>query len=97
MPRGAALINVGRGGHLVEDDLLAALNDGQLSAAVLDVCEVEPLPQGHPFWSHPDIVLTPHIASMTQPDGAVEAVLENLRRHREGLPLLGLIDRQRGY
>lgn len=97
LPRGAALVNVGRGGHLVEDDLLAALNDGQLSAAVLDVCETEPLPQGHPFWTHPDIVLTPHIASMTQPDGAVEAVLENLRRHREGLPLLGLIDRQRGY
>ena len=97
LPRGAALVNVGRGGHLVEDDLLAALADGQLSAAVLDVCEVEPSPPGHPFWSHPDIVLTPHIASMTQPDGAVEAVLENLRRHRAGLPLLGLIDRHRGY
>jgi glyoxylate/hydroxypyruvate reductase A len=53
LPRGAALVNVGRGGHLVEDDLLAALNDGQLSAAVLDVCETEPLPQGHPFWTIP--------------------------------------------
>jgi len=97
LPHGAALVNVGRGGHLVEDDLLAALQDGRLSAAVLDVCDTEPLPGGHPFWDHPDIVITPHIASMTQPDGAVDAVLENLRRHRAGMPLLGLIDRRRGY
>ena len=97
LPAGAALINVGRGGHLVEADLLVALASGQLAAAVLDVCENEPLPAGHPFWSHPDIVLTPHIASMTQPSGAVETVLDNIRRHQAGLPLIGLVERSRGY
>ncbi len=97
MPPGAILINVGRGGHLVERDLLDALDGGQLSAAILDVCDPEPLPQGHPFWRHPRIMLTPHIASMTQPETAVEAVIENIRRHREGLPLVGLVDRQHGY
>jgi len=97
MPPGAVLINVGRGSHLVERDLLDALDAGQLSAAILDVCDTEPLPQHHPFWRHPRIMLTPHIASMTQPETAVDAVLENIRRHREGLPLIGLVDRQRGY
>jgi glyoxylate/hydroxypyruvate reductase A len=97
LPAGAALINVGRGGHLVEADLLAALADGHLSGAVLDVCEHEPLTPGHPFWSHPAIVLTPHIASMTQPAGAVDSVLDNIRRHHAGQPLTGLVNRQRGY
>lgn len=97
MPPGAVLINVGRGGHLVERDLLNALDAGQLSAAILDVCDTEPLSQHHPFWCHPRIMLTPHIASMTQPETAVDAVLENIRRHCEGLPLIGLVDRQRGY
>lgn len=97
LPSGAALINVGRGAHLVEADLLAALDSGQLSQAVLDVCEPEPPAPDHPFWRHPAITLTPHIASMTQPAGAVDAVLDNIRRHHAGLPLTGLIDRQRGY
>lgn len=97
LPRGATLINVGRGGHLVQQDLLQALDEGQLSRAVLDVCEPEPLPPGHPFWHHPQVVLTPHIASMTQPGTAVEAVIDNLRRHRVGLPMEGLVDRARGY
>lgn len=97
LPPGAVLINIGRGGHLVDDDLLEALDGGQLSSAILDVFNTEPLPADHPFWHHPRIMLTPHIASMTQPETAVAAVLENIRRHREGRPLLGLIDRQRGY
>jgi glyoxylate/hydroxypyruvate reductase A len=97
LPAGASLVNAGRGGHLVEADLLAALERGQLVAAVLDVCEPEPLPPQHPFWQHPRIWLTPHVASMTQPGTAVEAVLENLRRHAAGLPLEGLVDRARGY
>jgi glyoxylate/hydroxypyruvate reductase A len=97
LPQGAGLVNVGRGGHLVEEDLLAALEGGQLSAAMLDVAEPEPLPPGHPFWRHPRIWLTPHIASMTQPETAVEAVIANLRRHARGEPLLGLVDRRRGY
>jgi glyoxylate/hydroxypyruvate reductase A len=97
LPAGAALINVGRGEHLVQEDLLQALDDGTLSAAILDVCTPEPLPQDHPFWTHPQIMLTPHIASMTQPDTAAEVVLDNIRRHREGRPMVGLVDRARGY
>jgi glyoxylate/hydroxypyruvate reductase A len=97
LPRGAALVNAGRGGHLVQADLLAALERGQLSAAVLDVCEPEPLPQGHPFWDHPSIWLTPHIASATQAETAAEALVENLRRYEAGLPLEGAVDRTRGY
>lgn len=97
LPRGATLINVGRGGHLVQDDLLEALEDGRLGQAILDVCEPEPLAPDHPFWSHPRVTLTPHIASMTQPETAVEAVMANIRRHREGLPMSGLVDRARGY
>ncbi|GGY01320.1 glyoxylate/hydroxypyruvate reductase A [Litchfieldella qijiaojingensis] len=97
LPQGAVLINLGRGDHLVEADLLDALDNNQLSAAILDVCRVEPLPQNHPIWRHPRILLTPHIASMTQPDTSAEAVLDNIRRHREGLPLIGLVDRERGY
>lgn len=97
LPRGAALINVGRGGHLVQDDLLRALDEGQLSRAVLDVCEPEPLPPDHAFWIHPKVALTPHIASMTQPESAVDALIENLRRHRQGLPMSGLVNRERGY
>lgn len=97
LPAGAALINVGRGGHLVQDDLLQALDDGRISTAILDVCEPEPLPQDHPFWTHPQVMLTPHIASMTQPESSAEVVLDNIRRHRAGLPLVGLVDRHRGY
>jgi glyoxylate/hydroxypyruvate reductase A len=97
LPRGAHLVNVGRGGHLVEADLLEALERGQLSGAMLDVAEQEPLPAGHPFWSHPKILLTPHIASMTTPETAVEFVLDVIDRHRRGETLPGLVDRQRGY
>jgi glyoxylate/hydroxypyruvate reductase A len=97
LPRGAALINTGRGGHLQQDHLLEALESGQLGAAVLDVADPEPLAADHPLWHHPRVMLTPHVASMTQPDSAVEVVLENLRRHREGEPLIGLVDRARGY
>jgi len=97
LPRGAGLVHVGRGPHLVHDDLLAALAGGQIGDAILDVTDPEPLPPDHPFWSHPAIWLTPHIASMTQPDTAAMVVLDNLRRHRDREPLLGLVDRARGY
>jgi len=97
LPEGACLVNAARGGHLVEADLLAALESGRLSAAVLDVCEPEPPPQGHPFWSHPRIWLTPHVASATQSETAAEALLDNLRRHDAGLPLEGVVDRSQGY
>jgi glyoxylate/hydroxypyruvate reductase len=97
LPRGAKLVNVGRGGHLVADDLIDALDRGVLSAAVLDVAEPEPLPAGHPFWGHPRILLTPHNASMTIPESAVDYVLETIARHRRGETLPGLVDRERGY
>lgn len=97
LPRGAAVVNVGRGPHLVEADLLAALDAGQLSRAVLDVTDPEPLPPGHPFWTHPRVFITPHVASMTQPETAAPILLENIRRHRRGEPLVGVVDRQRGY
>jgi glyoxylate/hydroxypyruvate reductase A len=97
LPRGAKLVNSGRGGHLDQDALLAALDSGQIAAAVLDVTTPEPLPAGHALWSHPRVLITPHIASMTQPETAVDVVLDNLRRHRAGEPLLGLVDRRRGY
>ena len=97
LPRGAGLVNVGRGPHLVEADFLTALDSGALSGAVLDVADPEPLPSGHPFWSHPRILLTPHNASMTSPDSAVDFVLDVIARHRRGEELPGLVDRSRGY
>jgi glyoxylate/hydroxypyruvate reductase len=97
LPRGASLVHVGRGAHLDHQALLDALATGWLSGAVVDVTDPEPLPPGHPFWTHPNILLTPHIASMTQPETAVEQVLENIRRHQAGAPLIGLVDRSRGY
>jgi glyoxylate/hydroxypyruvate reductase A len=97
LPRGAQLVNAGRGGHLVEADLIDVLERGLLSAAVLDVAEQEPLPPGHPFWNHPRILLTPHIASMTTPETAVEFVLETIGRHSRGEALPGRVDRERGY
>ena len=97
LPPGAAVVNVGRGQHLVNADLLAALDSGRLSRAILDVTDPEPLPPEHPFWMHPRIFLTPHIASMTQPETAAAILLENIRRHQRGEPLRDVIDRSRGY
>jgi glyoxylate/hydroxypyruvate reductase A len=97
MPKGSSLVNVGRGGHLRQDDLLSALADGQLSAAVLDVTEDEPLAKDHPFWDHPRILLTPHIASMTGFESAAAVLLENVQRHERGEPMVGIVDRSLGY
>lgn len=97
LPRGAALINAGRGAHLEQQALLDALDSGHLSGAVLDVCTPEPLPDSHPFWRHPRIIMTPHIASMTQPETAALIVIDNILRHRSGQPMLGVIDRLKGY
>lgn len=97
MPRGAAIVNAGRGGHLVEADLLAALDSGQLSGAVLDVFRDEPLPPAHPFWTHPRILVTPHIAAETHPPTAAPIIAEAIRRFEAGLPLANLIDPTRGY
>jgi glyoxylate/hydroxypyruvate reductase A len=97
LPRGAGLVHVGRGPQLVEQDLLKALEEGQLAEAVLDVTDPEPLPPEHAFWQHPNIWLTPHIASMTQPSTAAQVVLDNLRRFEAGEAMVGLVDRTRGY
>ncbi|MGJ7582056.1 2-hydroxyacid dehydrogenase [Variovorax sp. RHLX14] len=97
LPEGAALVHVGRGPQLVEADLLAALESGRIAEAVMDVTDPEPLTPGHPFWTHPRIQLTPHIASMTQPLSAAEAMLDNIARFEAGEPMLGLIDRKLGY
>ncbi len=97
LPRGAALINVGRGPHLVEADLLAALDSGQIGFATLDVFDREPLPPDHPFWSHPRILITPHIASFSHPSSAAPHVADNLRRAMRGEALDGLVDRANAY
>jgi glyoxylate/hydroxypyruvate reductase A len=97
LPRGAGLINAARGAHLVEEDLVPALDSGQLSAAVLDVFRDEPLPPGHPFWRHPRIIVTPHVAALTNPPTAAPIILDNIRRFETGLPLLNQIDPERGY
>ncbi len=95
--QGAAIVHAGRGPQLDHEALIAALDDGHLSGAVVDVTDPEPLPAGHAFWSHPRLLLTPHVASVTQPDSAARAVTENIKRMRAGLEPIGLIDRRRGY
>ena len=97
LPRGAYLINVARGAHLVEADLIAALDSGQLEGATLDVFREEPLPPDHPLWRHPKVLITPHVASYASPLTAAEGVAENIRRARENRPLLHQVDRDRGY
>lgn len=97
LPRGARLVNVARGRHLVEADLLAALDDGHIAHATLDVFRTEPLPAEHPFWGHPRIRVLPHTASYSQAEVAAGMVAENLRRLESGRPLLHLVDRSRGY
>ncbi len=97
LPRGASVINCARGGHLVEPDLLQALDDGQLAGAALDVFEQEPLPDNHQFWDHPRIVVTPHIAAFSLPETAVESVVNNIDRIEAGQPPLNAVDFERGY
>jgi len=97
LPRGAGLVNLGRGGHLVEPDLLAALESGQIAAAVLDVFATEPLPADHPFWVHPRVIVTPHIGAVTANEGGYAALLANIRRFERGERLEGEIDRTREY
>jgi glyoxylate/hydroxypyruvate reductase A len=97
LPPGAYLINAGRGGHLVESDLLTVLDSGQLSGALLDVFREEPLPDKHPFWFHEKITVTPHVASITNPASASVQVVENYRRVLNDEPLLHLVDLDSGY
>ena len=97
LPRGAAFISVGRGKHVVESDLLAALDSGQVGGATLDVFREEPLPPDSPFWSHPRVVVVPHIASMTIAETAAEAVVQNIRRVQARQAPEHIVDLKRGY
>ncbi|CUA87601.1 Phosphoglycerate dehydrogenase or related dehydrogenase [Chelatococcus sambhunathii] len=97
LPAGAGLVHVGRGQHLDQAALIEALDSGHLSGAVLDVTDPEPLPADHRLWNHPGVILTPHVASKVEAAPAAKAVIDNIRRHRAGLPLIGLVDRGRGY
>lgn len=97
LPHGAGLVNVARGAHVVEEDLLKALDSGKIGGAVLDVLNHEPPSDEHPFWRHQRVLLTPHIASNVQVKGAVAAIARNLYRERKGLPLLNTVDRSKGY
>jgi glyoxylate/hydroxypyruvate reductase A len=97
LPAGARLLHVGRGPQLDQAALIDALDSGRVSAAMLDVTDPEPLPEDHPLWSHPKVLITPHIASVTQTHTAAQSVVDNIRRHRAGKDLIGLVDRTLGY
>ena len=97
LPKGAFILNPGRGPLIDDQALLAALDSGQVAHATLDVLRTEPLPQDHPFWTHPQITVTPHIAADTRPHSAARVLVENIRRSEAGAPLLHLVDRALGY
>ena len=97
LPEGANLINVGRGAHVVDEDLIAALDSGHLAGAALDVFHTEPLPADDPLWRHPNILLTPHAAGRAQGDGSPREVAENIARIRAGQPPRLTADPDRGY
>lgn len=94
---GAFVVNPARGAQIVDDDLIAALDSGKLSGAALDVFRTEPLPADHPFWRHPKILVSPHVAAPTHADSAVTQMTEAIRRHERGDPLPHLVDRDAGY
>ncbi len=91
------MINVARGAHLVDEDLLAAIDNGHLSGAWLDVFDEEPLPPDHSFWAHPQIVMTPHLAALTVASSAATQVINNLRLVRTGKPPQNLVNPEIGY
>ncbi len=97
LPRGAVVINPGRGPLIDDEALLAALDNGQVGHATLDVFRIEPLPPEHPYWDHPRVTVTPHIASTTRPDTSARVIAENIRRSEAGEALLHLVDRRAGY
>jgi glyoxylate/hydroxypyruvate reductase A len=97
LPRGAYLINLARGGHLVEADLPALLDSGQIAGATLDVFQEEPLPAQHPFWQDPRIAITPHISALTVRSEAARQIAEKIVVLQRGEPVVGLVDRSKGY
>jgi glyoxylate/hydroxypyruvate reductase A len=97
LPAGATILNPGRGALIDDTALLAALDSGALSHATLDVFRIEPLPQDHPFWAHPCVTVTPHIAAETRAESCAQVLAENIRRGEAAEPCLHLVDRLRGY
>jgi glyoxylate/hydroxypyruvate reductase A len=97
LPEGAMIVNPGRGPLIDDEALIAALDRGHVAHATLDVFREEPLPPEHPFWAHPGVTVTPHIASETRPETAAQVVAENIRRGEAGAPFLHLVDRAHGY
>ena len=97
LPKGSVLLNPGRGPLIDDDALLAALDNGHVGHATLDVFRIEPLPDAHPYWHHPRVTVTPHIASATRAASASQVVAENIRRGESGEPFLHLVDRSAGY
>ena len=97
LPKGARIINPGRGPLIDDDALIDALNSGHIAHATLDVFRTEPLPSDHPYWAHPNVTVTPHIASETRPDSSSQVIAENVRRNETGAEMIHLVDLQRGY
>ena len=97
LPKGACLVHAGRGRQLDHEALLKALDSGHMRGAFLDVTEPEPLPADHPFWTHPAVVLTPHVATITDFEEGALSAIASLRAHLTGGPIQGLVDRERGY
>jgi glyoxylate/hydroxypyruvate reductase A len=97
MPEGGFVINVARGDHIVDADLIAALDSGRLAGATLDVFAPEPLSKDSPLWSHPKVVMTPHVAGLSAEHTSVPLFVDNIRRVLAGRPMLHLVDRQLGY
>ena len=94
---GGYVVNVARGAHLVDEDLLALLDSGHLAGATLDVFRTEPLPSGHPFWHHPRITVTPHTSARTLRDESIAQIARKIRALQQGEPIAGVVDVQRGY
>jgi glyoxylate/hydroxypyruvate reductase A len=94
---GGYVVNVARGAHLVDDDLIALIDAGHLAGATLDVFRQEPLPAGHPFWAHPKIVTTPHTSARTLREETIAQIARKITALREGQPIAGVVDRVRGY
>jgi glyoxylate/hydroxypyruvate reductase A len=94
---GGYLVNVARGAHLVEEDLLALVDAGHMAGAALDVFRTEPLPAGHPFWNHPKITITPHTSARTLRDETIAQIAGKIHALGRGEPIAGVVDRKRGY
>lgn len=97
LPKGAVVLNLARGGHVVTDDLLALLEEGHLAGAVLDVTDPEPLPPQHRLWRHPNVIITPHESGLTTPETAADQIAANVKRILAGEPVQNPVDITRGY